>query len=138
MKKILLVGAALFLSACTSLQTVSLTSVPPKRDRPIRSEASRVIFLGLNFDNDYVDQLTTDLKRQCQDGIISGILTKDEIVDYFLMLVHKRRVTATAYCNKAGAGKVSQQSNKPRRPTSEEETEAPSTELDTPGPGYIE
>ena len=104
------------LSSCTSLQTLSLTSIPAKRDKAVKTEASKIIFLGFNFDNDFVDEMTTDLKRQCPNGVVSGVLTKDEVVDYFLMIVWKHRVTATGYCVQAN-----QASNlkAPRTPGSE-------------------
>lgn len=137
MKKIFFLTAVVFLAGCTSLRTVSLTSIPPKRDRPVRAEASRFIFLGFNFDNDYVDQMTNDLKNQCQDGVISGILTKDETVDYFLMIFWSHRVTATGYCSKPGAGKAGMQSSKPRRP-SDERSSQPEAEPEVSTPGWIE
>ncbi len=90
--------ALIFLAGCTSIQSVSLTSIPAKKGKPVRAEISKTIFLGFNFNNDFVDELSSDLKRQCENGIVTGILTKDEIVDYFLMIVHSRRITATGYC----------------------------------------
>lgn len=86
-------------TACTSLQTVSLTSIPAKRARKVSAVADKIIFLGLNFDNDYVDQLVEDLKRQCPNGLVSGVLTKDEFVNYFIGLVYKHRISAAGYCN---------------------------------------
>lgn len=93
---------------CASLVSVSLTPIPAQRDHQVQVEKSKVIVLGFNFDNDFVDQMVTDLKQQCPNGKVTGILTKDEAIDYFLFFVWKRRVTATGYCLKsvASAGDI--------------------------------
>ena len=83
---------------CASVQSVSLTSIPAGRDHKIQSETSKFIVLGFNFNNDFIDEMKEDLQRQCPNGKISGILTKDEVIDYFLMIFWKRQVTATGYC----------------------------------------
>ncbi len=104
MKNILLLIAASFmLSACASLNSVSLTPIPPNRSHNVSAEADRWIILGFNFDNDYVDAVAKDLSGKCSGGKISGILTKDESYMYFLAFVMKRHVVATGYCDKKGA-----------------------------------
>ncbi len=100
MKKLSLLVIACLMSACASINSVSVTAIPAKKGTPIKAEGSRVIFLGFNFDNDFVDRMTDDLKTQCPDGQVKGILTKDETILYFLFIVYKRRVTATGYCQK--------------------------------------
>lgn len=107
-KKILLglLGVGLFLSGCASVNSVSLTSIPANKEREVKTSASRIIFLGFNFNNDYVDNMVEDLQRQCPNGKISGILTKDESINYFLFFVWERRVTARGYCQ-GGGSKVS-------------------------------
>ena len=87
-------------NSCVTLNTVSLTQVPKQRGRVVQAEGSRVIFLGLSFDNKFVDGMVDDLKDQCRNGRVTGILTKDEVVNYFLYLVLKRRVVASGYCIK--------------------------------------
>ncbi|MEY4630571.1 MAG: hypothetical protein RIQ81_691 [Pseudomonadota bacterium] len=96
-----LLGCALMINAagCVSLQSVSLTQIPAKRDNKVTASTDKWIILGFNFDNDYVDKLTEKLKDKCENGQIRGILTKDETTSYFL--VFKRSVTATGYCIKA-------------------------------------
>lgn len=91
---------SMLLSACASINSVSVTSIPAKKGTPIKAEGSRVIVLGLSFDNDFVDRMTEDLKAQCPNGEVKGILTKDETILYFLFVVYKRKVTATGYCQK--------------------------------------
>jgi hypothetical protein len=100
MKKLILISTILFLSACASVQSVSLTQIPAKRSQEVTAQASKTIILGFNFNNDFVDNMTEDLKRQCPNGEVTGILTKDEAINYFLWMVHKRQVTATGYCNR--------------------------------------
>lgn len=85
------------LSGCAIVNSVSLTPIPSQRTRPVKAEVSKIIILGFNFDNDFIDPLVEDLKQQCQNGVVSGILTKDETISYFL--VFKKRVTATGFCN---------------------------------------
>lgn len=89
----------LSVTACVSLQSVSLTQVPAKRENKVSASTHKWIILGFNFDNDYVDKLTEQLKDKCENGQIRGILTKDEVTSYFL--VFKRSVTATGYCQKS-------------------------------------
>ena len=111
--KFLSIFSMLLLSACTSLHTVSLTSIPAQRSNKVTAEVSKTIILGFNFDNDFVDDLENQLKNKCPNGIISGILTKDEIVDYFIMFVWKHHVVATGYCNRAGTASNSLDSQGP-------------------------
>src|SRR5688500_17822659 len=106
---------------CVSINSVSLTPIPSQRTRPIRAEVSKRIFLGFNFDNDYIDPLVEELKRQCQNGIVSGILTKDETVSYFILFT--KRVSATGFCN-VPATKAAKMKASPRKPGSAEDTSA--------------
>lgn len=87
------------MAGCVSLQSVSLTQIPVKRDNKVTATTDKWIFLGLNFDNDYADKLTEKLKRKCENGEIRGILTKDETTAYFI--IFRRSITATGYCIKA-------------------------------------
>lgn len=88
------------LASCASINSVSLTSIPATRTNVIRSEAKRMVFLGFNFNNDFIDAMTDDLKNQCPNGQVRGLLTKDETVMYFLFFLYEYRVTATGYCVK--------------------------------------
>ena len=88
-------------TSCVHVQSVSLTQIPEKRDNKVSATAEKWIFLALNFDNDYVDDMSKDLRKKCPGGKVQGILTKDELINYFIGLVVKRSVTATGYCRKA-------------------------------------
>ena len=98
---IIAICAALTLSSCASINSVSLTPVPSKRSQLISAQVEKTIFLAFNFDNDYVDGLVTELKQKCPNGVVSGILTKDETISYFI--VFTKRITATGFCNLAQA-----------------------------------
>jgi hypothetical protein len=100
-QKVCVVGSVCMVQACVSLQSVSLTQIPAKRSNQVVATASRMIILGFNFDNDYVNSITENLKSQCQNGQVQGILTKDEATAYFGPFVMKRTVTASGYCSKA-------------------------------------
>lgn len=111
------------LVGCTSLNTVSLTSIPAQRNKPVAAEVSKFIFLGFTFDNDFVDELTSDLKRQCPNGVVSGILTKDEAVNYFLFIFWSHRVKAQGYCVAASNTTLNNKSLSPRQPSAENNLE---------------
>jgi len=87
------------LCSCVSLNSVSLTQIPEKRVKKISAEDSKVIILGLSFDNDFADTVVRKLQKKCDGGKIQGILTKDENVNYFFYLVYKKRVVAQGYCD---------------------------------------
>lgn len=100
MKSFFLVLIPLVLAGCASIESVSLTSIPKERSRPISASASRMIFLGFNFDNNYVNEVPRRLIDKCEGGTITGILTKDESIWYFPPFVYERRVAAQGYCVK--------------------------------------
>lgn len=112
-----LILSLILLSGCASVNSVSLTPIPAERNNVVKATKDKIIILGLNFDNDYVDGIVTDLKQQCPNGKVSGILTKDESIMYFLFFVWKRQVTATGYCSKSSAADT----RKGQRKTASEE-----------------
>lgn len=102
-KNLIFTISIIILSGCASVNSVSLTPIPADRDRVVTAEVSKTIFLAFNFNNDFVDGLVTELKSKCANGVVSGILTKDEVISYFLF--HTRKVTATGFCNTLNAAK---------------------------------
>jgi hypothetical protein len=90
-----------FLSGCVHLHSVSQTQIPKERSEVVKVETSKFIFLAFNFNNDYIDTITTELRSKCPNGSVRGILTKDESVNYFLWIFHRRRITAEGFCVKA-------------------------------------
>lgn len=118
---------SLLLAGCASINSVSLTPIPPERKNQVRTERGKVIFLGFNFDNDFVDDVVEDLKRQCPNGKVTGLLTKDENINYFLFFVWKKQITATGYC--VPMTSVSSNKGKPRGTASEEGTQNDASEL---------
>ncbi len=106
MKKLILgLLSMAFLSGCATINSVSLTPIPADRKNEVQVQTSRTIFLGFNFDNDFVDNLVEELKQKCPNGKVTGILTKDENINYFLYIVWKKQVTATGYCIQANQAK---------------------------------
>ena len=65
-------------TGCTSLQTVSVTQVPPQaqRTRPVKAEESNTAFLGIHFSNDFVDEIPSRLAEQCPGGKVTGSVSK--------------------------------------------------------------
>ncbi|MCW8328555.1 hypothetical protein MD588_07015 [Photobacterium sp. SDRW27] len=97
--KIIVPFFALLLSGCVGLNTVSLTPVPAQRDHQITATSSSWNFIGINFDNAFVDEAVENLKSQCPTGKIEGVYTKHQTTAY--ALIFKREIVATAYCNEA-------------------------------------
>ncbi|MEM7179332.1 MAG: hypothetical protein AAF518_00350 [Spirochaetota bacterium] len=98
MHKFLLVSLFLILNQCVSLRSVSITPQPKDRSNKIRAEVSKWVFLGLNFSNTYVEELPEKLIAQCPDGLVTGIITRFQIVHY--PLLRKMLITSDAYCVK--------------------------------------
>ncbi len=104
--------AAFMMAGCASVNSVSLTPIPTDRSRVVRAEVSRFIILAFNFDNNYIDPLVEELKQKCPNGVVSGILTKDETISY--VLAFNRRVVATGYCTKSGPSVADESNVSPR------------------------
>jgi hypothetical protein len=83
-------------TACTSLQSVGVSSVPTNRSRPVEASESNTAFLGIHFDNDFVNDLPSRLTAQCPGGKVTGIFTKHESTWY--VLVESREVQVSGYC----------------------------------------
>ncbi len=101
MKKLilpLLISSFTFIN-CASINSVSLTQIPAKRDKQIEASREKLIFFAFNFDNEYIPGVVEDLMNQCPGGKITGVLTKDENINYFLYIVWKKRVSLSAFCD---------------------------------------
>tara|TARA_B110001454_G_scaffold219136_1_gene250335 strand:+ start:71750 stop:72151 length:402 start_codon:yes stop_codon:yes gene_type:complete len=116
MKFGLLAMVLVLLNGCVSLNSVSLTSVPADRSKRVAAASERFIFMGFNFDNDYVNSITSDLKTQCPNGTVSGVLTKSESINYFLYIFWKSRVSASGFCL-PGKMASANELNRKRKPT---------------------
>ena len=96
---ILLMGMS---TGCYYLESVSLTNIPEERSKVVTATREKGIIFYFNFDTDFTDELSADLRSQCEGGVVSGILTKFENICYVPLfcfyLVY--RVTATGYCNR--------------------------------------
>lgn len=85
-----------FLWNCVSLKSVSITPQPSKRDKKIDAEVRKFVFLGFNFNNEFVEELPDKLIGKCPKGTITGITTRYEIQNFFLF--HFMNIKANAYC----------------------------------------
>ena len=99
--KMLLVLAA-GITGCTSLKSVSLTNIPQERSKVVTATREKGIIFYFNFDTDYADELSTDLRSQCEGGVVSGIFTKFENTCYVPLFCFYSidRVTAKGFCKK--------------------------------------
>lgn len=99
-KTILISFASLFICQCVSLQSVSITEIPQKRTKQISVSESKWVILGLNFNNEYTENVVTGLKKKCPFGKVSGILTKYYTKNYFI--VSKHMIDAKGFCIQKG------------------------------------
>jgi len=94
----LFAGLFSLLSGCVSLQSVSVTSIPMSSGKSVEATAeSGLLFLGIRGNSTYVDDLVKDLRKQCEGGTVTGILTKFEGKSWPLFIKYK--VTAKGDCN---------------------------------------
>ena len=90
------------ITGCTYLESVSLTNIPEERSKVVTATREKGIIFYFNFDTDFTDELSADLRSQCEGGVVSGILTKFENICYVPLFCFYSvyRVTATGYCNR--------------------------------------
>ena len=85
------------LQGCAHLNSVSVTPVPPEAGTEIETIVeSPLIIMGIRAEHEYVDEVVKDLKKQCSGGLITGVLTKHEVI--YWPFVKKHRITASAKC----------------------------------------
>lgn len=101
MRTLVFLLALLSLSACTTVQSAYLTnmSAPAASARPIEAESSKLVFLGLNFDNDYAFEARESLYAQCPAGMVTGVLSTYETRSYVIFTDHVIR--ARGYCKES-------------------------------------
>lgn len=90
------------ITGCTYLESVSLTNIPEERSKAVSATREKGIIFYFNFDTDFADELSADLRSECEGGVVSGILTKFENICYVpvFCFYSVNRVTATGYCNR--------------------------------------
>ena len=99
LEKSLLIIITVFMTNCVSLQSVSITNIPKDTSRPVSTSQTKLIFLAANFNTDYADLLSKDLRKQCPGGKVSGILTKNEHICHLpLCLFYSQKITAKGFC----------------------------------------
>lgn len=98
MKKLSLFLSSVFLVSCTHLSSVSTTSIPAVRSKPVSAQGERFMIMLFNFDNKYVDNMVMDMAQQCPKGRIEGILTKYEVTTYFPLIAYNLKASAQGYC----------------------------------------
>lgn len=128
--------AALGLSGCAHVNSVSTTSIPADRSKPVEAETSKFLFMFINFNNDYVNELTEKLAAQCPDGRVEGVLTKLEYVTWFPVFAYSVHVEATGYCVDGAQVRAATPAPPAPAPTSPAAppAAAPATPSDTPAP----
>lgn len=94
--------ASLFLAlslgsfGCTTLKSFSMTQVPSDRSRRVEASDTSGGLFGLFFSNDFADEVAEQLRAQCPQGRLSGVVTKYESTLYVIWV--SRKITASGYC----------------------------------------
>ena len=93
-----LLGTAL--TACLTVEAVSVSQIPAEKDRNhrISASASRPIVFLIPFGTSYVEEARKGLLDRCPGGAIEGVLAKFQSTDYFLGLVLVKEVSMSGYC----------------------------------------
>lgn len=97
-KKALVVLTVVLISGCASLKSVSMTSFPENRSKPVKAQVSKFVFLAFNFNNDFVLSLVPQLQKQCPQGKVTGITSKYETRWY--VIGYSMIVTSEGFCVK--------------------------------------
>lgn len=97
-KKVSVLGLAVLFSGCAALHSVSMTSFPKDRQKPVEAKVSKFVFLAFNFNNDFIYDLTPKLQEQCPNGRVTGITSKYET--RFYVFAHRMIVTSQGFCTK--------------------------------------
>lgn len=98
LKKLSVCVLALSFTGCAVLHSVSMTSYPKNRQTPVQAQVKKFVFLGFNFNNDFVLDLTPQLQQQCPNRTITGITSKYESRWY--VFAHQMIVTSQGFCTK--------------------------------------
>ena len=99
MRMLLVLGSV----GCTHLHSLSVTTIPDDRSRPVEATGQRIVVLGLNWDNDYAAEVVSDLAKQCPDGRVSGVMTRYERALVVPIFAYAHRVHAEGFCLQAGS-----------------------------------
>ena len=83
-------------TGCAGLHSVSMTSYPKDRKRPVQAEVSKFVILAFNFNNDFVHDLTPKLQQQCPNGKVTGITSTYETRHY--VFAHRMIVRSQGFC----------------------------------------
>lgn len=89
------------LSGCASLNSFSMTQVPADRSHPVSAEDHDWVVWGFKFNNDITNNVRDKLHKQCPNGKVTGIMTKQETYLHLYTIIvpfWKRVVTAQGYC----------------------------------------
>ncbi len=101
-------------TACTTVHSAYLSNLshPEEGTRNIEATASKTVFLGLNFSNDYVFEARDKLYAQCPDGAVTGVLSTFETTSYVIVRTHE--VRARGFCvNEPGGARMADAGSQP-------------------------
>ncbi len=99
-KMLLLLSGLLFTGGCKTVESISISQIPPAaaRKQKIVSSASDFVFFAIPFGNSFVARAREALEQQCPQGQIEGILAKHQNTNYFLGFAGNQGVIMEGYC----------------------------------------
>lgn len=100
MKSFVLVLSLLTLASCAHVRSVSQTSIPTNKSKPVSAKVKNNVILLFNFSTNYLNDLTSQLQKSCPDARVEGILTKDVVITYFPIIFYQEEITAEGFCVK--------------------------------------
>lgn len=108
LKRIITTALLATSAACTTVHSAYLSnlSAPAQRAAPIEAEASKSVFLGLNFSNDYVFEARDKLYAQCPQGTVTGVLSTYESTSYVIVTTHEVRVRGFCVSEEPGGART--------------------------------
>jgi hypothetical protein len=109
--------AALGLTACTTVESISISQMPEQDERKatVEAHASTPIIFAIPFGTGYIDTARDELLGRCASGAIEGVLTKFQTTNYFLGLVESQQVSMSGYCVKEASVRAKGKGKKSRR-----------------------
>jgi hypothetical protein len=83
--------------ACAHVTSMSVTPMPLERGTEVNAhEQSKLLFAGIGLDDDFGSDLTRQLRQECPDGRVEGILTRQRTTQYVFLV--REEVDASGWC----------------------------------------
>ena len=90
----------LAITSCMTVRSISVNQLPKKEERHtlIKSRDWSPKILLIPFGTGYIDNARISLMDQCREGVIEGVLSKQEETNYVFWLYSVQSVSMRGYC----------------------------------------